>query len=318
MGTNIELGNAKLTWDPKDVPGSLEKLRTYVEEEAEKANAWYLQRKGLKAWFSRYMRLGAIVATTLGALFPIAAQLLLNEHEWAKSGLIPALLVGVAASLLGADRAFGFSSGWIRYITTAAIIRKALAEFRIDWVVKTSQLADSPTKEQIVDLLQSAKGFRLSVEGYIIEETRAWSVEFQNTVAQLEKDAHDKFANLSTQAEQQVKEARDKAEQQRAHASQEAKAHAEAQRSGSIELSIPNSAGADDRTVKVQLEGEGISVVDTIVGSPRWSRIGLKPGLYRIVVSAQAASKPINDQAVCEIRPGELLKTEIKLPISGP
>lgn len=319
MGRNIEIGSGEtLLWDPADVPGSLEKLRKYVEDQANKASAWYLQRKGLKAWCSRYMRMGVIVATALGALFPIGAQLWAGTHAWAQSGLIPALLVGVAAALLGADRAFGFSTGWIRYITTAAVIRKALEEFRLDWMLKTSQASAPPTSEQLAELLQSAKTFRLAVEGHVIDETRAWAVEFQNTIAQLEKDTNEKFQQLSAQVQLEAKGARDKAEQQRAQSSQEAKAQADASRLGSIELSVANSAAADDRTMRVQLEGDGVSVVDTMVGSQRWSRIGLKPGHYRIIVSAQAGSKPINDQAVCEIRPGELLKAELKLPISGP
>jgi len=318
VGKNIEIGKAEsVTWDATDVPGSLAGLRAYVEEQAGSASAWYLAHKATKSWFSRYMRLGVIVMTAFGALFPIAANLFepLKSSPIATSSLIPALLVGLSAALLGADRAFGFSTGWIRYITTAAVIRKALEEFRIDWMLKSSQASSPPTNEQVAELVQAAKTFRLAVEGYVIDETRAWAVEFQNTLAQLEKDANEKFQQLTARALQDAKNVRDAAEQQRAKASDEAKTQAEAQRPGSIELSVPNSGAADDRTVRIQMEGEGISFVDTIVGSLRWSRIGLKPGHYSIVVSAQAANKPITDQAVCEIKPCELLKAELKLPV---
>ncbi len=320
MAKNIEIGKAELAWDAGDVPGSLAKLRQYVEEQADNASAWYLARKGTKSWFSRYMRLGVIVMTALGALLPIAAHLFKSSlspaaADLATSSLIPALLVGLSAALLGADKAFGFSTGWIRYITTAAIIRKALEEFRIEWMLKSSQASSPPTNGQVADLVQAAKTFHLTVEGYVIDETRAWAVEFQNTLAQLEKDANEKFQQLTAQARQDAKDAKEAAEQQRARASDEAKAQSEAQRTGSIELSVPNSVAADDRTVRIQMEGEGLSFVDTVVGSPRWSRIGLKPGHYRVIVSAQASSKPITDQVVCEIKPGELLKTELKLPV---
>jgi len=73
---------------------------------------------------------------------------------------------------------------------------------------------------------------------------------------------------------------------------------------GSIELVVPNSAAADDRTVRVQMEGDGVSVVDSMVGSQRWSRIGLKPGHYRVIVSAQAGKLPINDQDRLRDSPG--------------
>src|SRR5579871_2870169 len=321
MGENIEIGKGEsLVWDAADVPGSLARLRNYVEEQADAASAWYLRHKGTKSWFSRYMRLGVIIMTALEALLPIAAHLFkpwlsAASSDLATSSLIPALLVGLSAALLGADKAFGFSTGWIRYITTAAVIRKALEEFRIEWMLKTSQASSPPTNEQVSELVQAAKTFRLMVEGLVIDETRAWAVEFQNTLAQLEKDANEKFQQFTAQARQEAKDARDAAEQQRAKASEEAKAQAEAQRPGSIELSVPNSVAADDRTVRIQMEGEGISFVDTVVGSPRWSRIGLKPGHYRVIVSAQASSKPVTDQVVCEIKPGELTKQELKLPV---
>jgi hypothetical protein len=318
VGKDIEIGKADaLKWDPSDVPGSLQKLRDYVEQQADTAGAWYLRHKGTKSWFSRYMRLGVILATSLGALLPIAGEIWSDRLGWARSGLVPALLVGIAAALLGADRAFGFSTGWIRYITTAAMIRKALEEFRLDWALKMSQAATPPTNDQVADLVRSAKAFRLAVEGSVLDETRAWAVEFQNALAQLEKEANEKFAQLTDQARQEAKEARDKAEQQRVQAAQQQQTSAEAARPGSIELSVPNSNQADDRTVKVQMEGDGVSVVDMMVGSQRWSRIGLRPGTYRLIVSAQSAKQPITDQAVCVIKPGEVLRAELKLPIGG-
>jgi hypothetical protein len=295
VGRNIETPKpSAIVWEQANVAGSLTALRVYVEQQADDAITWYLDRKRSKASFSRYMRGGVIVATALGALFPIGANVF-GAPGWLQSGLVPALLVGVAAALLGADKAFGFSTGWIRYITTAAVIRKALEEFRLEWLLRTSQLGAEPSREQIAELVQTAKTFRLSIEGLVIDETKAWAVEFQNTLAQLEKDTNEKFEQVAAQVREQ--------------------ARSQAPGSGSIEVSLPNSAAADDGTVKIEMEGEGVSVVDTIAGSRRWSRIGLKPGHYRLVVSAQAGRKPVHDQTVCEIRAGELLKTELKLPI---
>jgi hypothetical protein len=107
----------------------------------------------------------------------------------------------------------------------------------------------------------------------VIDETRAWAVEFQNNLAQLEKDTNEKLEQVAAQVREQTRP--------------------QAPGSGSIEVSLPNSAAADDGTVKIEMEGEGVSVVDTIAGSRRWSRIGLKPGHYRLVVSAHELKLPI-------------------------
>jgi hypothetical protein len=314
MAQNIQVPNADVVvWEPSDVSVSLANIRKYVEEQADTACRWYMQRKRMKAWFSQYMRVGAIVSTSLAALFPTAAQLIPSMPSATKSGLIPAMLVGLAAALLGADKAFGFSTGWIRYISTATSIRSALEQFRMEWALKSSQAATPPTKPEIADLIQSATAFRLAVEGYISKETHEWAVEFQSTLAQLEKDVADKFDRLSTQALQEVKDARDKLEQDRIRDGQDAKARQEAERPGSLELALPNGLSADDRVLQVRMEGDGVAVTDSVTGSRRWARIGLKPGHYRILVSGRKDGKPINDQTVCEIHPGQLLKVEIPI-----
>ena len=90
--------------------------------------------KQWKARFSRTIQLSVIVLTALAGLFPIVAYLA-KDMKWpylAESGLWPSFFVGIAATLIGIDRAFGLSSSWSRYVLTATSIRKMLEEFRLD------------------------------------------------------------------------------------------------------------------------------------------------------------------------------------------
>ena len=52
-----------LQWKNDNVPDSLDALMNYVEHEANKAIAWYWQNKKWKAFFSRWIRLGALLLT---------------------------------------------------------------------------------------------------------------------------------------------------------------------------------------------------------------------------------------------------------------
>jgi hypothetical protein len=63
-------------------------------------------------------------------------------------GLWASLLLGVAAALFGLDKAFGYLSGWARYVLTATNIRRALEEFRMDWAELMVKAGTPPTAEE--------------------------------------------------------------------------------------------------------------------------------------------------------------------------
>ena len=304
MVTNIDMSKGGLDWDAANPSGSLAALRAYVEDEALKASNWYLQRKGTKALCSRYLRLGAIVAAAAGGLYPIGEVLDRAIDSSApptaagSSGLWASLFVGFAAALVGLDKAFGFSTGWIRYMTTASVIRKSLEEFRMDWTLKLAEAGASPSAEKLLEFVQLAKRIRLAIEDQVLEETKAWASEFQNNLAQLER------------------EVRQQAEAQRSQADKDMKSMQESARPGSLELSVAKAKEADNYTFQVRLEGASSPVEATVVGSTSWGQLGLKPGHYKITVSASAKNKPVQAMALCEIAAGQLVKLAKELPLN--
>jgi hypothetical protein len=94
---------------------------------------WYWQKKGSKARRSRSIQFSAVVLPVLGAIIPVAVHFLIafghaDQLRSVDTGILASLFVGIAASLIGLDRAFGYSSGWARYVLTATSIRKSLQE----------------------------------------------------------------------------------------------------------------------------------------------------------------------------------------------
>jgi hypothetical protein len=82
-------------------------------------------------------------------------------------------------------------------------------------------------------------------------------------------------------------------------------------------VTVANAIEADDRTVRVHLEGAGTKLDEVLVGATRHVFIGLKSGQYRLVVSGQSGAKPFNDEAACEVLPGQTVKAELRLPIGA-
>lgn len=293
-------------WDPGDMRASLTRLLTYVDSEATKAIDWYWENKTWKSRLSRWIRLWAVLLTATAGLLPVLAIILKESDRHivdltGTSGLWASALVGAAAALLGIDRAFGFSSGWARYVLAATEIRRRLEEFRLDWFAQLSASADPPSAEQVAALIQRAKEFRIAVESIVGQETKDWVSEFQNGLAQMEKDVRAQFDALKLQVEK----------------SQEAKA-ATAQ-AGAIDLTIENADEAKDFSCRIRLEdAAGQPVKDeTIVGSKHWAGLNLAPGQYKLVVSATAADgKPLSSPKVVVVKPAGVEPVAVTLPVN--
>ncbi len=186
----IEL--SKLSWTDAEVENSLLVLHQYVEEHAKNQIQWYWDKKRAKATMSMSLRFLAILLFVLGGLVPLVkatlppAVIARFTFDFGQSGY---LLIAVAAGCMGLDRFFGYSTGWIRYITTAMSIEKSLEEFRFEWTRNMAKMhGASPTPEQLEALVQTCEAFTLAIKSQVEQETKAWVVEFQNSLSQLEKD----------------------------------------------------------------------------------------------------------------------------------
>lgn len=191
MGTPAN-GLSNLSWKDPDVENSILELRRYVENEAQRQIAWYYAKKTWKARISTALRFASILLFVMGGLVPIIKATLgpdaINKlpFDFGQAGY---LLIGIAAGCIGLDRFFGYSTGWIRYITTAMAIEKSLEEYRMEWARNITKLRGAPPNEQQLDqLIQTCETFSLAIRTQVEQETKAWVAEFQSNLAQLEKD----------------------------------------------------------------------------------------------------------------------------------
>jgi hypothetical protein len=201
MPTN---GLHNLPWKDSDVENSLVELRRYVESEAQRQIDWYYAKKARKARVSIVLRFTAIVLFVLGGLVPIIKATLPADviaklpFDFGQAGY---LLIGVAAGCVGLDRFFGYSTGWIRYITTGMSIEKSLEEYRMEWARNIAKLRGAPPNEEQLDqLIQICQTFSLAIKSQVEQETKAWVAEFQSNLTQLEKDLQAKADEVKSRS----------------------------------------------------------------------------------------------------------------------
>jgi hypothetical protein len=213
------------------------------------------------------------------------------------SGPLATLFVASAAGLIGLDKAFGWSSGWTRYVLTATLMTKLLHEFRLDWVAMLAASATSPTTEQQAKLIQRARDFVSTVQGMVLQETQEWAAEFKSNMAQLEKDLKSQLETLKARVEATIKEKED------------------ASAAGSIELTVTNADKTDGFQFTVTLDGAPGKITEPVANALVWTHINTAPGHYKLNVDGKIGGKAIATAMVLEIKPRDIAKPSLTLPI---
>jgi hypothetical protein len=238
--------------------------------------------------------------TAAAGLVPIILQIwhprtgatVVDSGPWAS------LCIGVAAALLGLDKAFGYSSGWTRYVLTATSMTKLLHEFRMDWIALRAAAAVPPTAEQRAAMIQRAKEFVSTIQGMTAQETKDWATEFQSNMAQMEKDLKTQLDSLKAQVD---KDAKDK----------EA-----ATKAGAIELTVANADKTDGFSFDVVCQGQTSKSTDSVSNSRVWTQINTVPGQYSISINAKYKGSIVSTATIVNVQPGGKETPSVTLPIA--
>lgn len=187
MAGRKDLTTKDLSWNSDDVTGSLEGLFQFVNGRVKDAIDWYLKSKRSKKRWAILLRVISILLVFAAALLPILSQVILDKKgeqiimpAWASVALV---LAGLFVAL---DRFLGYSSSWIRYISTELRLQTLLDKFQVEWQCERSKLkATGPEDQQRQTLCAMAKEFIQQADKLILEETNTWIIEFQSALKQI-------------------------------------------------------------------------------------------------------------------------------------
>jgi hypothetical protein len=283
----------------------LDDLRQFAEDDVEAAIHWYYAKKPWKAWASQLLKFLTLVATGLGGLLPIvsATGLFSRGATDAQGQLVRNLQVnqfgylcfGLAAVFLAFDKYFGYSTGWMRYITTAMSLETLLRNFRLDWAKTTSGMGGAAPSGAVLEvLIQKIQDFCVAARTLVEKETQAWVMEFQTNLSQLEKEA---------------KAAMDSARAAVESAQKESKTGADSTRPGAIDLTVENVLDTD--------HGYSVAVDDETrksgVTSKTCAIMNVAPGLHELAVTATLSGAPAHDSQTVTVPAGASVKVVITL-----
>lgn len=283
----LEIENLK--WNtPQETQNSIIKLYQYAEKNAQDSINWYGQRKGRVAWKSRILRFFAIILTSIGGLIPILGSTGLWDLFFSPNpsrpqisliiGQFGYLFLGLAAACIGLDRFFGFSSAWMRYLSTKMIIERALSEFRIDWAMMVAKLAEKPpTPDQVQLMLQRIKDFVVGIDKYVEQETEEWITEFRTNLIEIEKSA---------------------------------KTLGEAARPGAIAVTVTNGMDTDNGFT-VALDGVEVRTVN----GTKYQIGYVPPGPHKIAISGEIKGEQLDASELVNVAAGAITNVTLALPV---
>jgi len=277
----IDKGNAG-TWDKYAATGvptanALAQIFDDAQKYSQAARDWYWKSIATKRNASIIVRAASFVLLICGGLLPVIAALLPDNHR------LLATQVGVAALALAgllqaADRIFGWSTGWLRYITTVTQMESTTRRFALDWgsyiLSKGTSLSDSDRKP-LFDLASKFADDIAKLQG---DETDKWVVEFNSSVAAL----GDLIKTQRESAEKAVDAAQAALDAHRA----EAAARDHNKLTGAIEMTLSHKAAPMPANIKFDNE-----TVEEYLGTV-WSKINVTPGHHTVTVSYVRDASP--------------------------
>jgi hypothetical protein len=292
------------SWHPDKIEDSIKAMREYAEKDVQSAINWYYAKKPWKAWSSQLLKFLTLLATAFGGLLPIVAATGFFSDGLKDQALVIRNLqvnqvgyfcFGLAAAFLAFDKYFGYSTGWMRYITTAMTLETALRNFRLDWARTTCGLAGAPPSAAVTEaLLQKIQDFCVAARTSVEKETQAWVMEFQTNLSQLEKEARDALDSARTRTET---------------AQKEAEAAAVSTRPGGIDLAVENVLDTE-RGYDVSVNGE---LRKNAVTSKTCAIMNVAPGLHELTVTATIGAAPAHASQIVTIAAATALKVSVTL-----
>jgi hypothetical protein len=270
-----------------------------VETRSREGRDWYWRSIRGKRLGSLAVRTVAYVAAVGGSAAPIIAAVRPTADERLFITQIGVACLVLAGVVLLADRLFGWSSGWLRYVSTVLAMERLTQQFRMDWAAYL--LLKDPgalTKEDARALFDLARRFQYGLDERIKEETDGWVAEFNSGMAALD---------------QMIRVQREASEKAALLAREAAEAKNGKALPGAIEVHVVQ-VNKPARPVALELASNGTTRHDTTFTGPSWAKTDLPPGIYTVrAIVGHGTIEMIESMRVVTVQGGSLSKIELTL-----
>jgi hypothetical protein len=292
-----------LSWDEykdKSPELSLSSIYEHIGNKSIEVCTWYWKSIEGKKRMSLIVRVIATIFLIVGTTLPIFSGLQesvdnrLKFTQWGVALLVAAGLFTVA------DRIFGWSSGWMRYISTVTTMENLTRAYELEWasyIVAKGLPLDNSDVKVLFDLSVTLERELTKLQA---EETTKWIAEFNTSISLLE-------SLIKSQREETDK----KLDTIRTNLSSQASA-AEAEEKLKLPGAIEVSFVYKDAPKKLRISLDSKPFVDFL--GYTWSQLGVPPGQHLLSVEIMS-EPPQKINKVIDVQPAAIARTEVKLEL---
>jgi len=284
-----------LHWDQFDGKPAKESLPAIYEHAVAYSNAcrgWYWRSIRNKRLISLVTRLLTFALGAFGVSAPlIAAIWSLDEHKllWSQLAVVALAMAGLVQL---ADRIFGWSSGWLRYISTVTAMENMTRQFQLDWAMYFISRGSSDAPSEVKPLFELAQKFELQLGALQSDETNGWISEYNSGAAMLSEI---------------IKVSRETVDKSVLEIQTAAQSHGQARAAGAIELTFTTELQPRP-SLRVALDGGTLEECSGLT----WTRLGVESGHHKIVVQASRNNAVISEVSkILEVAPGAVVRQGI-------
>lgn len=276
------------SWDAyanKSAEEAITEIYQRATTHSSKARNWYWDSiKGMR-WRSWGIRALSFLLLLFGIVLPLIAAISSDDKTTLSLTQIGVVAIAVAGLMQAADKIFGWSSGWLRYMNTVTAMESATRQFELDWadhfLAKSGPLDDSDK----ATLFQLAKRLHVEISQLQSDETSKWCAEFNSGLAVLN----------------------DLIKSQRESAEKAVATMQKTQQAGGIEVELVHKA--TPQAVKLSIDDES---AEDFTGTA-WSRLRVTPGQHQITLLT-GATPPQVVKRIVEVPPGGVARIKIDVP----
>lgn len=272
-----------IVWNEDNLEENLQSLEEYAIDFANGYRKYYKNNSANKRTWAKGLRILAIVAGAVAGILPILSQIS-SKYKIVIDPAWSTVAVTVAITAIGLDRFFGFSSGWIRFVTTEIKLESRIQQFRLSIEnEKFSWQGQPPTFDKAKATLGIIENFLKEVFEMVKDETNTWVIEFQNVLQKFNEEMNVK---------------------------------ADATKLGGIKVTIENGEKCTEGLM-VYIEGQQAV---NITGSS-YTANNLYPKIYRVSVSGtyieevegKKIKRQLQDETLANVTPGAVIDISLKL-----
>jgi hypothetical protein len=276
---------ALLAWDQfldKDPETAVPEIYAHASAFSLKAREWYWTKIPSRRRWATFTRVWSYALGGLGVLTPILAAIFAEERTRLTCTQIGVAAAAVAGLAQMADRAFGWSTGWLRYVSAVTDMEKHTLKFELEWGAYCIGKRGKLGPDDLKPLFEIAVQLEMAIQSRRDEETASWATEFTSGTAALNE-----MINAQKQA-----------------LAQSASAQVDALKLGAVEVTILQTT--PPKPVTLTLDGEH---QETFTGTS-WAAPALPPRSYTVGVAVDSQRPDIK---VAVVKAGCVTHVEFKL-----